>query len=863
MIPERLKLNNFLPYRGDIAPFSFDGIHLACISGDNGAGKTSIIDAMTWALWGKSRAGSKATGDDELITQGEREMSVTFDFRTGDGQVYRVERRRTKPKKGTGAGQSVLKLFTVTDGQVSADISGSTIAETGDIIRGLVGLDYDTFINSAYLKQGEADHFTELPPTRRKEVLGSILNLEIYDRLADSAKEKANQASASMKMISDSIGFDRTRLEEESSINDSLKQAEADLKNAKSDMEENRARLEDLRKQYQVVQSNRQLAIQAENAVKEIEADISVRQSELKETEDRLSRLREIISKKETIESGFAELLKVKVLNDDYNRRLVETRRLELEAGTVREAIDKAGRELEKKRANWQAAYDQIRDKAARLDDLKESLKALKPALDALSAKENLRTALREALHRESLASSGYDAELKALHNRIDELDKRSRMLTADEAVCPVCTTELSSKKRQAVIDNYHREESELREKITEARRAKETSEKRSQEIQRELDDIGDLEAERRKLTADETRLDTAIEEARSSADRLSNGQRELTEINRIIENREYAPEEHRRLAELQASLEKLSYDTEKHDNAAKQLSLLQNFEKEHAELTHAASQCVADESAATRIQSAVSQLRDRLSVRKAEAEKCRKQLDSLPDINEAQINEQDTKFRRASERVSAVNERIGRLKQELAQLEQVRKQIADKEKEIRQLAESEELYRELHTQFGRNGIQASLIEDAVPEIEAEANALLGRMTDNRMSLKLELQRMTRKGEPTETFDIKVSDELGTRDYELFSGGEAFRINFALRLALSRLLAHRTGAPLRTLIIDEGFGTQDAAGIDKLKAAISNIQDQFDCVLVITHIEEFKDAFPARIEVFKTAEGSNIRVMYN
>jgi exonuclease SbcC len=136
-------------------------------------------------------------------------------------------------------------------------------------------------------------------------------------------------------------------------------------------------------------------------------------------------------------------------------------------------------------------------------------------------------------------------------------------------------------------------------------------------------------------------------------------------------------------------------------------------------------------------------------------------------------------------------------------------------------------------------------------------------MTDNRMSLKIEPMRATRKGDMIDTFDIKIGDELGTRDYDLFSGGEAFRINFALRLALSRLLAHRAGAPLRTLIIDEGFGTQDASGIEKLKEAISSIRDQFECILVITHIEEFKDAFPARIEVFKTADGSDIRVSYN
>ncbi|MBI3040377.1 MAG: hypothetical protein HYY80_01765 [Chloroflexi bacterium] len=79
-------------------------------------------------------------------------------------------------------------------------------------------------------------------------------------------------------------------------------------------------------------------------------------------------------------------------------------------------------------------------------------------------------------------------------------------------------------------------------------------------------------------------------------------------------------------------------------------------------------------------------------------------------------------------------------------------------------------------------------------------------------------------------------------------------------IALSKLLARRAGAPLRTLIIDEGFGTQDSSGLEKLREAIISIQDDFEKILVITHIEEFRDTFPNRIDVIKTAAGSTIEV---
>ncbi len=188
--------------------------------------------------------------------------------------------------------------------------------------------------------------------------------------------------------------------------------------------------------------------------------------------------------------------------------------------------------------------------------------------------------------------------------------------------------------------------------------------------------------------------------------------------------------------------------------------------------------------------------------------------------------------------------------------------EIRKKEKEVRlaQASKEENIYKELARAFGKGGIQALLIEMVLPEIEAEANRLLGRMTDNRMHVKFETQRETKRGSVIETLDINIADELGTRNYEMFSGGEAFRIDFAIRIALSRLLARRAGAPLPTLIIDEGFGTQDSTGIEKLKEAINSIQDDFDKILVITHIEELRDAFPTRIDVIKTAEGSTISV---
>ena len=197
---------------------------------------------------------------------------------------------------------------------------------------------------------------------------------------------------------------------------------------------------------------------------------------------------------------------------------------------------------------------------------------------------------------------------------------------------------------------------------------------------------------------------------------------------------------------------------------------------------------------------------------------------------------------------------------QRLASLDGVRKQRARLDGELTQVKSQLRRYQVLEKAFGRDGVQAMIIEAALPELETEANRLLARLSDGRMNVRLETQREKKTGGIKEALDIIISDELGSRPYELYSGGEAFRVDLALRIALSRLLARRAGAALQTLFIDEGFGTQDAQGRENLVEAIHMIKDEFALILVITHIEELKDQFPVRILVEKTEEGSSYRV---
>lgn len=200
----------------------------------------------------------------------------------------------------------------------------------------------------------------------------------------------------------------------------------------------------------------------------------------------------------------------------------------------------------------------------------------------------------------------------------------------------------------------------------------------------------------------------------------------------------------------------------------------------------------------------------------------------------------------------------LGALQQQQQHLDALQTQLQQKRQDLAGVRQQQRVYQELAQAFGRNGIQAMMIENLLPQLEAETNQLLGRLSGHQLHVQFVTQRASkrRQAKLIDTLDILIADANGTRPYETYSGGEAFRVNFAMRLALARMLAQRSGVALKLLIIDEGFGTQDQEGCERLIGAINAIADDFACILAVTHIPHFREAFQTRIDVAKNERGS-------
>ncbi|MFM6399556.1 AAA family ATPase, partial [Planktothrix sp.] len=250
MIPQKLTLKNFLSYRE--ATLDFSGLHTACICGSNGAGKSSLLEAMAWAIWGNSRAES----EDDIIYMGEIEARVDFTF-INQGNLYRVIRNRRRGQSGTLEFQvatTPLQEIEDLDSLKFRPLTERGLRATQQKILDYLKLDYDTFINSAYLRQGRADEFMIKRPTERKEILASLLKLDQYDGLSEKAKDLAREYKAQGEVLEQTLTSNQAQIEQSGQ----LKQDIIQLQSTIDHLQEKQIQDRDHYQQLQAQQHHRQ-----------------------------------------------------------------------------------------------------------------------------------------------------------------------------------------------------------------------------------------------------------------------------------------------------------------------------------------------------------------------------------------------------------------------------------------------------------------------------------------------------------------------------------------------------------------------------------------------------------------------------
>jgi exonuclease SbcC len=851
MIPLQLRVRNFMCYRDNVPPLDFQGIHLACLTGANGHGKSALLDAITWALWGKARA----KRDDELIHLGESEMEVEFTFDLG-GTVYRVLRKRDASKRGQ----------TLVDLQVRHDEQFRSIAEAGvratdaAIVR-LLRMDYETFTNSSFLLQGRADAFTTRTPAERKQVLGEILGLGLYDEYEQRAKDTVRQKEWELAEVDGMLRDIDRELAHRPEYEVELAQAEARVAELSAAAKEAESSLRDLRHEQQTLEHQQarlrdldRRLVQAQREIREAETQISDRQG-------RLTLYEQALAERQQVEEGYAALIQARQAEATWSERLAQVVRLQARQHELERAVDAARREIDLTVSRLGERCRELERRASEQGKHEAQLAAIRTQLTLLAEGQARREAAQAEVQALAEESAGMAVRNDQLRAEIDALKEKVGLLKGEsgQAQCPLCGQALSDEHRDRLVGQFTAEGTALADahRANSARRREIDAQTRrlEAEIQQLLGKLAEQAAQQRR----EAQLEQALAEAQQAAADAQQAAAELADLDGRLQAGDYAPAEQAELTHLAAELEALGYDPQAHQQAREHVTSLAEFDVVYQRLQTALERAEDERAALSDLRTRLTRWQEALAEDQAQRQSLAAQVARLPELSAqvqaraAEAEELQTQSSRARLALGAVQQKLDHCRHLAAERE---RHAADRQR----LAGEKAVFDELRQAFGKKGIQAMIIEAAIPEIEFEANRLLARMTGGQMHVRFETQRETLKGDTVETLDINIADELGTRPYELFSGGEAFRVNFAIRIALSKLLARRAGAQLQLLIIDEGFGTQDAEGRERLVEAIISIQDDFARILVITHIEELKDAFPVRIDVTKTAEGSQFRL---
>lgn len=847
MIPLKLRMRNFMCYSEDVPPLDLSDIHLACLVGDNGHGKSAILDAMTWALWGKARARS----DDELIHQGKTEMEVELEFLLADNR-YRIIRKRDKRK----GGRSSLE-FQLRDNGRFRPLTEDTIRQTQDKIMNLLHMDYETFINSAFLLQGRADEFTTKPPAERKRILGDILGLSLYERLEERAKEKVKGKELQLTEIRATLeGIEREVIRrpeyerEATEAQEVAAQLARQLRQEQGELQRKREIKRELDLKAAQVEETLQRIEAAESELNRIERDIAL-------AEDRLKGYQDILAQEERIEEGLASLAAAREANETLNRKLARVAKLNEDRGQLERRIGEAKAALSLERGLSQERIAQLQAQIERRPNLEEEVASLLRQLDRLSLLEEELEGKRAEEQVTSQEIAGLQATNQGLRADMERLKEKLDLLKEAEARCPLCEQDLTEIEITRIGEKYRSQGEERGGLYRQNKRKVEALEGRLKELQEEIRGLEGEIKKRPSLQSQKDMASQALAQVEEAEKGLAQEQERLKALEEQLEKGEYAEGEQGALAALEREIQGLGYDPQEHEEVRRRLSSLADYEEEMKELERARQGVEATEEVLERTRESHIRYQGTLTADKARKEVLEKEVMELEEAVEG-LEEQERTVQKLQEEESQARQALGAAQERVDRCRGLEEEKKAKLAQEQESVEEKTIYEELQLAFGKKGVQAMIIESALPELEEEANHLLSRMTDGRMHIQFETQRTTKKGKAVETLEIKISDELGARSYELYSGGEAFRVNFAIRIALSKLLAHRAGARLETLIMDEGFGTQDTMGRERLIEAINSIQDDFALILVITHIEELRDAFPVRIDVFKTPEGSQI-----
>lgn len=886
MKPISLKFQAFGPYVEeqyvDFEALEKCGLFLIC--GETGSGKTTILDAITYALYGKSSGGGRGDIETMRCNQAPKETDTKIEFEfEASGKRYLFTRVIKLGRKNLTTTQNSMVyrdgIYVPLHENTTATIIDGTAKVPGDA-ENIIGLSYEQFRQVIILPQGQFEKLLTSDSAEKEKILVSIFHAEKWQQIGEAVYANARAAVDNLKAEQDDI---MRRLGDYNCS--SLQEMEILLEEKKETLLENKKMLTEKTKSLEEKRA-------AFEQKKEVLGQFIVLDEarlfyeNLRKKDNEIARMIEELKQSEIVERIKPEIEKEKEAKSEC-----ELRRQQLEQARKQEETCRiASQNAESSWAEHQAQkprIDMLQKKITQYEELTQTYQQLEQVRPELTlAKEAAGKAKWELGEKES-EYTRLGQELLLLQEKQQKISEEHQKLyklyienisgtlaqkLVENEPCPVCGSRLhpspAVQGAQAVSDENIRileeRESTVLEQIRvkrgqrdKAEEEKESAVKREAMAQNNLvtletrydfllskkdKDIADFTALKRKMNENRDQIlgYEANGEKLSAAMQLAKGNTSAA-IEALTQKKE----------ELQKAENSLKNATEAMDEALK---------KHHIEAGSQIPEALLEQTEKETRQNSIASHKARKEQLEKQILELEKQLQNQekPDVQQLQhlIEAQD-------EMKSTLLQKEAVLQDEIEKLEKLamdlKKRLQKYEKESVSARENFVFARQLRGDTGI-GLQRYVLGVMLSAITSEANRLLENVHGGRYRLYRTDQ--TTDGARKAGLELEVRDGNAngeSRSVRGLSGGEKFLVALSLSIGLSTV-AQKKGMKLEAMFIDEGFGSLDQKSIGDALDVLAHIQKSNGLVGIISHVQILKDNIPTHIEIVKTNAGSRLDV---
>lgn len=865
MKPLKLTMRAFGPYAGEtVIDFEkLQGRHLFLICGPTGAGKTTILDAMCYALYGKTsgdRTGEKMRSD---YADSSERTEVIFDFMLGD-KTYRATRspaQMVDKKRGSGQTLAAMQasLSELEDGKEINTLRTGIEEAAGK----LIGLNADQFCQVILLPQGDFRKLLVAKADEREAILKQLFKTQRFsefkdrlkDRLDAKVREKMEKQTREDQILSSSGATDEKQLSQ------MVEEAGKELKEAQDIVKSREKESNEFREVYQKETALMGHFTELEKALKQ-DAALKNEEGRMKEMEASLSLIRSarelapyFVQLDGITREGKQEAVKLKTAKAD-----MET------YSKLNETLEKRIQELDAMKEK----REEERKTALKMQDLVPKAKLYGAAVQAL---KNAKNALSRAEEETKRLQASAEAARKARDAQKEKADAVRKSYIEGQAFllaegledgvpCPVCgaihhPAPARGGDHVAKAEDVERAQKEYERASAAYDRANDAKEKHSTKAYaKAVSDHAKADAQMKTLKEiPEAYRDPKFLEMEST--------RLLADIRKWEQDKETAAAQLRKAgADLSASQAACRNAEERREELVKKYRETESVLKEASDKAgfQSLDECkewYKKKDTEESVRKTLEQYRaDRKSteerIKAEEQETAGKERPDMLALNEKSKALQD-QLKKASERAAALKERTETLQKAVSDARAIEKELEDLRKE-------EGLIRGLYDLTSgkktRITLERYVLGTLLDDVANAANLRLLSMSRRRYSL----HRMTdESGLGKGGLSLEVSDSFTgrSRPANTLSGGETFLASLSLALGLADVVQSRQGGVrLDTMFIDEGFGTLDPDSLNSAMNTLIDLQNTGRMVGIISHVPELEERIDARLRVTPAEKGS-------